>query len=135
MTPPRTDKTRRCEGCQTPIPLSRNTRSKRCTKCQKIFANSRNVTRCALRYVKLKAEGLWPTCSIEGCDREANNGARDALCGPRRTLGARVRTWRYRLERPVVFAASVRPRGASGHAAHGVGARITGGDGTATATR
>ena len=92
MTPPRTDKTRSCVGCQTPIPLPRNTRTKRCPPCQKIYARSHNVAKGALRYVKLKAEGLWPTCSIEGCDREANNGARDALCGPRRTLGARART-------------------------------------------
>ena len=92
MPQPYTHKPRRCEGCQTPIPLSRNTRSKRCPKCQKIYAHSRNVTRGALRYVELKADGRWPMCSIEGCDREANNGARDALRGPRRALGARVRT-------------------------------------------
>ena len=79
MTTPRTDKTRSCEGCQTPIPLSRNTRSKRCHKCQKIYANSRNVTRSALRYVELKADGRWPMCSAEGCDSEAKT-ARGKHC-------------------------------------------------------
>ena len=66
MTPPRTDKTRRCEGCQTPIPLSRNT-------CQKIFANSRNVTRCALRYVELKADGRWPTVRLASARQFQNS--------------------------------------------------------------
>ena len=77
MTTP--DKTRSCEGCQTPIPLSRNTRSKRCTKCQKIYANSRNVTRSALRYVELKADGRWPICAVEGCNSEAKT-ARGKHC-------------------------------------------------------
>ena len=87
-----TNMPRRCEDCQTPIALPRHSRTKRCPPCQRIYAHARGKAQSALRYVKLKAEGLWPTCSIAGCDREANNGARDALCGPRRTLGARVRT-------------------------------------------
>ena len=56
------------------------------------YAQSRGKVQRALRYVKLKAEGLWPTCSVEGCDREAKNGAWEALRGPRRALGARART-------------------------------------------
>ena len=37
------------------------------------------MTQGAIRYVKLQAEGLWPTCSIAGCDREANT-ARGKHC-------------------------------------------------------
>ena len=71
MPQPYAHKPRSCEGCQTPIPLPRNTRTKRCPPCQKIYARSHNVAQGALRYVKLKAEGLWPMCSVEGCDSEA----------------------------------------------------------------
>ena len=63
---PYTNKPRRCEGCQTPIALPRHTRTKRCPPCQKIYGRSRNLTQGALRYGKLKAEGLWPTCSVGG---------------------------------------------------------------------
>ena len=51
----------------------------RCPQCQQVYAHSRNVTQGALRYVKLKAEGLWPMCSVEGCDSEAKT-ARGAHC-------------------------------------------------------
>ena len=109
MTPaPHQTRPRRCEGCQPPIPLCRATPARSAApKCQKILCcNSRNVAqRCALRYVKLKAEGLWPTCSIEGCDREANNGARDALCGPRRSA------WRKGQDMAVPIRTPCRVRG------------------------
>ena len=75
-----------------PLEQPRHTRTKRCPQCQQIYAQSRGKVQSALRYVKLKAEGLWPTCSVEGCDREAKNGAWEALRGPRRALGARART-------------------------------------------
>ena len=71
MPQPYTHKPRRCDGCQTLIALPRHTRTTRCPKCQRIYARSRNVTQGALRYVKLKADGLWPMCSAEGCDSEA----------------------------------------------------------------
>ena len=54
-------------------------RTKRCHRCQKVYAHSRNVTQGAIRYVKLKSEGRWPTCSAEGCDREAKT-ARGKHC-------------------------------------------------------
>ena len=86
MPQPYTNKPRSCEGCQTPIALPRHIRTTRCPRCRKIYAHARNATQRALRYVKLKAEGLWPTCSVEGCDREEKNGAWEALRGPRRAL-------------------------------------------------
>ena len=92
MPPPYTNQPKRCGDCRMPLALPRHTRTQRCPKCQRGFARSRNITHGALRYVKLKAEGRWPMCSVEGCDREAKNGARDALRGPRRALGARART-------------------------------------------
>ena len=58
MPPPYAHKPRSCEGCHTPIPLPRNTRTKRCPPCQKIYGRSRKVSQGALRYVKLKADGL-----------------------------------------------------------------------------
>ena len=86
MPQPYTNKPRSCDGCQAPISLPRHIRTLRCPRCRKIYAHSRDVTQRALRYKKLKAEGLWPTCLIERCDREAKNGARDALRGPCRAL-------------------------------------------------
>ena len=71
MPQPYAHKPRSCEGCQTPIPLPRNTRTKRCPPCQRVYARSHNVAQGGLRYVELKAEGLWPMCSVEGCDSEA----------------------------------------------------------------
>ena len=51
----------------------------RCPKCQQVYVAPRNIAQGALRYVKLKAEGLWPMCSVEGCDSEAKT-ARGAHC-------------------------------------------------------
>ena len=74
-----TNMPRRCEDCQTPIALPRHSRTKRCPPCQKIYAHDRGKAQSAIRYVKLKAEGLWPTCLIAGCDREAKT-ARGTHC-------------------------------------------------------
>ena len=71
MPSPYTHKPRRCEDCHIPLELPRHTRTMRCPQCQRLYTHSRDVTQSALRYVKLKAEGLWPTCLIERCDREA----------------------------------------------------------------
>ena len=66
-------------NCHIPLALPRHTRTMRCPQCQQVYAHSRNVTQGALRYVKLKAEGLWPMCSVAGCDSEAKT-ARGAHC-------------------------------------------------------
>ena len=70
-----TNMPRRCDGCQAPIALPRHTRTLRCPQYQQLYAHARGKAQSALRYVKLKAEGLWPTCLIERCDSEAKNGA------------------------------------------------------------
>ena len=72
MPQPYTHKPRRCDGCQTPIALPRHTRTTRCPpSARESKPAPATVTQGALRYVKLKADGLWPMCSAEGCDSEA----------------------------------------------------------------
>ena len=66
-------------GLPYPDPATTQPPHKALHQVPKIFANSRNVTRGALRYVELKADGRWPVCSVEGCDSEAKT-ARGAHC-------------------------------------------------------
>ena len=88
MTPPRTDKTRSCEGCQTPIPLSRNTRSKRCPQCQQLYAQSRGEVQGALRYSKAESRRAM----ADVLDRGVRSRSEERRAGS--TVRPMPRAWR-----------------------------------------